>query len=148
MERIHATCVDIGGAGVLLLGPSASGKSDLALRLMDGGARLVADDRADLALEDGRLVASAPKDIAGRIEVRGLGILEFDALEKTPVALAVDLVPPDEVERVPEPATVDFLGVAVPLVRLAPFEASAAAKVRAALGAIPGNGEASRMDSS
>ena len=83
MEQIHATCVDIEGAGVLLLGPSASGKSDLALRLMDGGARLVADDRVDLALEDGRLVASAPKDIASRIEVRGLGILEFDAQESS-----------------------------------------------------------------
>lgn len=133
MEQIHATTVDIDGSGVLLSGSSGSGKSDLALRLIDGGARLVADDRTDLALSDGRLVASAPREIAGRMEVRGLGVLEKDAVPQTVLALVVELVDPEDVERVPETATVTFLGVDVPVVRLHAFEASAAAKVRAAL---------------
>lgn len=139
MEQIHATCVDVEGVGVLFLGAPGNGKSDLALRLIEGGARLVADDRADLTLEDGCVIASAPPELAGRIEVRGIGILEMKALGKSPVALAVDLVHPDEVERVPEPATIDLLGVPVALVRLAPFEASAPAKVRAALKAAARN---------
>lgn len=133
MEQIHATTIDIDGSGVLLSGPSGSGKSDLALRLIDGGARLVADDRTDLALADGRLVASAPREIAGRMEVRGLGVLEKDAVPQTVLALVVELVDPENVERVPKEATTTLLGVDVSVVRLHAFEASAAAKVRAAL---------------
>ena len=117
----------------MLSGPSGSGKSDLALRLIDGGARLVAEDRTDLALADGRVVASAPREIAGRMEVRGLGVLEKDALPQTVLALVVELVDPENVERVPEAATTILLGVDVSVVRLHAFEASAAAKVRAAL---------------
>ena len=133
MDQTHATCVDIDGAGVLLRGPSGSGKSDLALRLIDGGARLVADDCARLRLSDGRLIASAPSEIAGRLEVRGLGIIEFETLAETPLSLVVDLVAPGDIERLPRPATAEVLGIRLPLVRLAPFEASAPAKVRAAL---------------
>ena len=133
MEQIHATTIDIDGSGVLLSGPSGSGKSDLALRLIDGGARLVADDRTDLALADGRLVASAPWEIAGRMEVRGLGVLEKDAVPQTVLTLVVELVDPKNVERVPKEATTTLLGIDVPVVRLHAFEASAVAKVRAVL---------------
>ena len=133
MEQIHATTIYIDGSGVLLSGPSGSGKSDLALRLIDGGARLVADDRTDLALADGRLVASAPWEIAGRMEVRGLGVLEKDAVPQTVLTLVVELVDPENVERVPKDVTTTLLGVDVPVVRLYAFEASAAAKVRAVL---------------
>ncbi len=133
MEQIHATVIDIDGDGVLLRGPSGCGKSDLALRLIDAGARLVADDRTDLTLSSGRVFASAPGELSGLIEVRGVGIVSMAALEKTPLALAVDLIGGDDVERIPDPASVDILGLSVPLLRLAPFEASAAAKVRAAL---------------
>jgi len=133
MEQIHATTIDIDGSGVLLSGPSGSGKSDLALRLIDGGARLVADDRTDLALADGRLVASAPWEIAGRMEVRGLGVLEKDAVPQTVLTLVVELVDPENVERVPKEATTILLGVDVPVVRLHAFEASAVAKIRAVL---------------
>lgn len=139
MEQTHATCVDIDGAGVLLRGPSGSGKSDLALRLIDDGARLVADDRAELTLVGGQVIASAPPVLKGRIEVRGLGIIAVDALAETPLKLVVDLVAPTAVERLPEPATADVIGIRLPVVRLAPFEASAPAKVRAALKAA-GNG--------
>ena len=133
MEQIHATTIDIDGSGVLLSGPSGSGKSDLALRLIDGGARLVADDRTDLALADGRLVASAPREIAGRMEVRGLGVLEKDAVPQTVLTLVVELVDPKNVERVPKEVTTTLLGIDVPVVRLHAVEASAAAKVRAVL---------------
>ena len=133
MEQIHATVIDIGGDGVLLRGPSGCGKSALALRLIDAGARLVADDRTDLAISDGRVFASAPVELSGLIEVRGVGIVSMAALEKTPLALAVDLIGGGDVKRIPEPASVGILGLSVPLLRLAPFEASAPAKVRAAL---------------
>ena len=117
----------------MLSGPSGSGKSDLALRLIDGGARLVADDRTDLALADGHLVASAPREIARRMEVRGLGVLEKDAVPQTVLTLVVELVDPENVERVPKEATTTLLGIDVPVVRLHAFEASAVAKIRAVL---------------
>jgi serine kinase of HPr protein (carbohydrate metabolism regulator) len=136
-DTLHGTCVAIGDRGVLLTGPSGSGKSDLALRLIeDGGvpaARLVADDRVRLALADGRLVASPPPTIAGRLEVRGLGIVRVPHVEQAEVALLIELVEPAEVRRWPDRDTVSFLGTAVPRLRLAAFQASAPAKIRAAL---------------
>jgi len=125
--------IDIDGDGVLLRGPPGSGKSDLALRMIDSGARLVADDRADLTRSNGRVFASAPGELAGRIEVRGVGILSMAAVAKTPLALVVDLVEAAGVKRLPEPAVEEILGLRVALIRLAPFEASAPAKIRAAL---------------
>ncbi|MGE3652127.1 MAG: HPr kinase/phosphorylase, partial [Reyranellaceae bacterium] len=76
-SQIHATCVALPEGGVLLRGDSGAGKSDLALRLIDGGARLVADDRTDLMREGDLLIARAPTSIAGLIEARGLGILRL-----------------------------------------------------------------------
>jgi serine kinase of HPr protein (carbohydrate metabolism regulator) len=137
--QIHATCVEVAGAGVLLLGASGTGKSDLALRLIDRGARLVADDRTDLLRREGELYASAPEPIAGRIEVRGLGILAVPSVAEVRVRLAIELVPAAQVERLPEGRARDFLGVAVPLLALDPFAASSAAKVRIAARQIPGS---------
>ena len=133
MEQIHATCVEMDGKGVLLMGPPGSGKSDLALRLIDGGARLVADDRTDLVLDDDKLTARAPKELTGKIEVRGIGIVTLDAVRDIPVALAVELAPAEDLERIPDPASFEVLGVRIPRVRLDPFQASATAKVRVAL---------------
>ena len=131
--QIHASCVELGGIGVLLLGASGSGKSDIALRLIDGGARLVADDRTDLVRDGARLFASAPPSIAGRMEVRGVGIVALAHVARSPVGLAVDLIAPDAVERLPEARTHAWLGVEVPALALAPFESSAAAKIRLAV---------------
>jgi len=131
--RIHASCVVWQGMGVLLRGPSGSGKSDLALRLIDHGATLVADDQVLLEREGDRLLASPPEILAGLLEVRGLGILKFPHQEKTPIRLVVDLAELGEVERLPESATVGFLGVSVPLRVLFAFEPSAHAKVRLAM---------------
>jgi serine kinase of HPr protein (carbohydrate metabolism regulator) len=121
---------------VLLRGPSGSGKSDLALRLIDGGARLVADDQTELADEGGEIMARAPDAIAGRIEIRGLGIVSCPSIACAPLRLVADLVVPAAVERMPEERTCCYLGRALPLIAVAPFEASAPAKLRFALRAL------------
>lgn len=140
-SRIHATCVALAGAegpaGILLRGPSGSGKSDLALRLIDQGATLVADDQCLLEVRrDGgrcQVFARAPETLVGAMEVRGLGIVSLPRTAEAPVALLVDMVAPETVERLPEAAEEDLLGVAVPRVALDPFETSAPAKLRMAL---------------
>ena len=133
MQLVHATCVEIGGHAVLIRGPSGSGKSDLALRLMDTGAQLVADDQTQLSPEGGRLFASVPSTIAGMMEVRGLGIVRMAHRDHVPVALVVDLIAAKDVERLPEPTMAAFAGIRVPRVSLAAFEASTPAKVRLAV---------------
>jgi serine kinase of HPr protein (carbohydrate metabolism regulator) len=139
MEQVHASCVAMNGFGVLIRGAPGSGKSDLAARLIDGGGHLVADDRVDLAAREGALVASAPAAIAGLLEVRSVGILRMAHLTEATIGLIVDMVGQDDVERVPEPAFCDYMGVAVPLLRIWPFEPSAAAKVRFAVAALKGS---------
>jgi serine kinase of HPr protein (carbohydrate metabolism regulator) len=138
---IQATCVAIDGLGVLLRGPSGSGKSDLALRLIDGGAKLVADDGVELRRQGERLFArlppGAPDSVRGRIELRGLGILPVPSVAEAPLDLVIDLVAVDALERLPEPLTIELLGVALPLLRLSAREPSAAAKVRLAVRAGP-----------
>jgi serine kinase of HPr protein (carbohydrate metabolism regulator) len=134
--RIHASCVAIDGRGVLISGPSGSGKSDLALRLIDRGAGLVSDDYTDLAATDGALIASAPDRIRGLIEVRGLGIVTLPALEGVPVALYVELG--TTVPRLPETGRVTVLaGIPVASIAIAAHEASAPIKVELAVKQIP-----------
>lgn len=135
-RQIHATAVAIGGAAVLLRGPSSSGKSDLALRLIQAGAVLVADDRCDLSVTRGRLFVSAPAIIRGLIEVRGVGILPMRHRAKAPVSLVIDLVKPSAVERLPPARRCRLATVTLPLLRLAPFESSSAAKVMLAVRAL------------
>ncbi|MCC7273578.1 MAG: hypothetical protein IT561_12985 [Alphaproteobacteria bacterium] len=130
---LHATTVAVGGVGVVIEGASGAGKSDLALRLIDGGARLVADDQTAIEARAGRLLAAPPVTIAGRLEVRGLGIVTLPYDAEVPVGLFVALVAPESVERLPQPEVRRLRGVAVPLLRLDPFAASAAAKVRLAV---------------
>jgi len=133
MMRVHGTSVALGGGGLLLRGPSGSGKSDLALRLIDAGARLVADDQTELRRLGDALIMTAPAILAGQIEVRGIGILRVPSVNSAPLRLVVDLVAPKAIERLPEPESIELLGRSVPLLRLAPFEASTPAKLRLAL---------------
>ena len=130
---LHASCVAIHGRGVLLTGRSGAGKSDLALRLIDRGAELVSDDGTIVEARGGRLHARAPATIAGRIEARGLGILAFPPRAEAPLALCLVLDAP--VPRMPEEALPARMieGVALPLLALDPFEASAPVKVEQAL---------------
>ena len=135
-SQIHATCVALPEGGVLLRGVSGAGKSDLALRLIDSGARLVADDRTELSRGGDRLIARAPATIVGLIEVRGVGILRLSPDQIAPeatVVLIVDLVDAAGVERLPDATREDLLGVSLRRVALAPFEASTPAKIRLAL---------------
>lgn len=136
----HATAVAIDGEAVLLRGPSGSGKSDLALRLIDNGAQLVADDQTLLRRAGDRVLASAPPAIAGLIEVRGVGLVRVRVAVSAPLALIADLMPAGDIERMPELRFETVLGLAVPLVAVTPFEASAPAKLRLlrrALAAVP-----------
>ena len=130
--RLHATAVAIERHAVLLIGPSGAGKSDLALRLIDRGATLISDDQTDLTRVDGRLLASAPPTISGKIEVRGLGIVAVASIVDIAVSLVVRLGGP--VERMPPSAVSHTIaGISLPAVALDAFEGSAAIKVELAL---------------
>jgi HPr kinase/phosphorylase len=145
-EVVHGTCVALGRRGALLRGPSGCGKSDLALRFLylprrgpaeaDAPA-LVADDQVELRRLGSHVLAAAPRSILGKIEVRGIGIVNVQPLARCELALVVDLVDPEAVERLPDPeapeAKVRLVGVELPLLRLAPFESSAPIKLALAV---------------
>lgn len=133
MGQVHATCVAIEGGGVLIRGESGIGKSDLALRLIDHGGQLVADDRVELNTKDGHVIASVPTKLAGKLEVRGLGIIDVDCVGESRVDLVVDLTIADELERHPDICHAVIVGVEICCIALNPSEASAAAKVRIAM---------------
>ena len=128
---VHASCVSLGGRAVLLFGPSGAGKSDLALRLIDAGAALVSDDYTVLKRQRGALLACAPPNIWGQMEVRGIGIVRMTPEDDVPVSLVVALEPPTE--RLPEPAVQTFLDISIPSVKIDSHTPSALAKVRLAL---------------
>ena len=131
-ETLHTSCVVKNAAAVLISGRSGSGKSDLTLRLIDRGATLVSDDYTIVRRVSGQLLASAPPNIVGKLEVHGLGILDFDTASDVPVALFVDL--DREAERLPDPiVSIVIAGITLPLVAVNSFEASAPVKVELAL---------------
>lgn len=136
MTTVHGACVMMAGFGVLLRGPSGRGKSDLALRLIDEGAVLVADDQVALKRDGDAVVASAPDSLSGLIEARGVGLLRLPAAAEVRLALVVDLVEAPTIERLPAPDSAALLDVNLPRIRLAPFEASAPAKLRLAVRAV------------
>ncbi|MBL8643750.1 MAG: HPr kinase/phosphatase C-terminal domain-containing protein [Rhodospirillaceae bacterium] len=136
MIHLHATCVSVAGTGLLIRGASGAGKSDLALRLIDMGAELVSDDYCEVTVEGGRLMAAAPAAIAGKLEIRGFGLVRLPHIEKVSVGLIVDLCKSADIERLPETTTTVIENMALPLLKLDPFTASAAHKVRMAVHAL------------
>ncbi|HWI88786.1 MAG TPA: HPr kinase/phosphatase C-terminal domain-containing protein [Sphingomicrobium sp.] len=131
-ETLHASAVATEGRAVLISGPSGSGKSDLALRLLDRGFTLVSDDRTLVRKDGDRLIASAPPNLAGKLEIRGIGIVDMDVLSDVPVALFVELT--SEIQRLPdENRERPVLGVRVPLISIDAMSASAPSKVALAL---------------
>ncbi|MDR3448639.1 MAG: HPr kinase/phosphatase C-terminal domain-containing protein [Alphaproteobacteria bacterium] len=131
---LHASCVAFQGKAVLLAGPSGVGKSDLALRLIDAGAQLVADDQVLLHREENLLHASPPLAIAGLMEIRAVGLMQMPYIMDIPVALYVELMPLDAtLPRLPEPDPVFLLDQPVQRLRLHAFAASTPAKIKAAL---------------
>ncbi|PWR25030.1 HPr kinase/phosphorylase [Zavarzinia aquatilis] len=141
---LHATCVALGARGVLLRGPSGAGKSDLALRLVDRGAWLVADDQVELTVEAGTLVARCPAAIRGLLEVRGLGLVDMPATRSVPLALVADLVPPADVPRLPADERVSLADINLSRIALNPFEHSAPIKLEMALALACGSLEVKR----
>ena len=133
MALLNGTCIAIDGHGVLIRGPSGAGKSDLALRLIDAGAQLVSDDYCETTTREGALIATAPESIANKIEVRGYGIVNLPALESAIISLVVDLLPENEIERMPDSHTVDIGGHTLRHLVVDSRTPSAAAKVRLAL---------------
>ena len=131
-ETIHASTVALDGRAVLISGPSGAGKSDLALRLLDRGFTLVSDDQTLVRRDGDRLIATAPPNIAGKLEVRGIGIVEVDRLSDIPLALIVELT--SDIQRLPDDSRErPILGVRVPLISIDAMTASAPSKVALSL---------------
>jgi len=131
-ETIHASTVASNGRAVLITGPSGSGKSDLALRMLERGFTLVSDDQTIVRKDGDLLIASAPPTIAGKLEIRGLGIIDMERTENVPVALLVELT--SDIQRLPDDSRErPVLGVRLPLISIDAMTASAAAKVALAL---------------
>ncbi len=131
--QVHGTALMLGGHGVLLRGPSGAGKSDLALRLIDCGAILVADDRVNLTRAEGSILMSAPANLKGKLEIRGLGIVQLVCAPSASLTLVCDLVPADQIDRFPNVLTETVLDQPVPAIEIDSKTQSAAAKVRYAL---------------
>lgn len=141
---VHATAVAIAGQAILLRGEPGSGKSSLALQLIESPgsglgdgplyARLIADDQTELTGENGRIWCAAPPSLAGLLEVRGLGLLRIPVSAPAPLKLVIDLVMPRVAPRLPEAAetTAEILGLSVPRLMLARDGAALASRVRAA----------------
>jgi HPr kinase/phosphorylase len=141
-ETHHGTAIALAANAVLIRGASGAGKSDLALRclslaptaLITTPAMLVADDRVVLTRNGERLTAEAPATIRGKLEVRGLGIVTVPSLASAELVLVADLTAPERVERLPDPAPeTELMGVRLPLLHIAPFEAAAPVKLLLAL---------------
>ena len=131
-ENLHASTVATDGRAVLISGPSGSGKSDLALRLLDRDFTLVSDDRTIVRKEGQRILASAPETIKGKLEIRGIGIFEMQHVSDVPVALVVELT--NEITRLPDDSRERLiLGEAIPLISVDAMSASAPSKVALAL---------------
>jgi HPr kinase/phosphorylase len=131
---LNATCVVIDYKGVLIAGPPGAGKSDLALRLIDAGAKLVSDDQTELKITKGTLVATPPESIKGLFEMRHIGLIRMPFAACATVALYVELaLLHDKLERLPGEETISFLDRPVRRLRLPAFAASTPAKIRAAL---------------
>lgn len=146
VERIHGTAVALGGRAALIRGPSGAGKSDLAFRCLGLGTssvvrepvKLVSDDQVILKQQGEGLVASAPDTLRGKLEVRGLGILEVDTVAQANLVLIVDLIRDGSIERYPDPwPSARIMGFDVPVVRLFPFESSSPLKLLAAIDMAP-----------
>lgn len=131
-ENLHASTVALDGRAVLICGPSGSGKSDLALRLLDRGFTLVSDDRTIVRKDGGKLIASAPETIKGKLEVRGVGIVEMETVSDIPLAMVVELT--SDIERLPDDDRERLImGTGIPLIRVDAMTASAPSKVAVAL---------------
>ena len=128
-NNIYATCVNLKSKGILILGDSGSGKSDLALRLItEFSAKLVSDDRTEILAGKEKPIATAPKILKGLLEVRGIGIIKTEAVDETVVDVVIQLTS-DKIDRMPEKKYYQLEGFDIPLYYINPFEISATSKI-------------------
>lgn len=129
--NIHGTCISYQDKGILFIGASGSGKSDLALQMiMNNNALLVADDRTNIEEKQGQLIASCPKSLLGLMEVRGIGICRFNSVPSVVLSLVVELVPQNfEIERLPQIKNIQYLGIQIPKICIHGYETSATNKI-------------------
>jgi serine kinase of HPr protein (carbohydrate metabolism regulator) len=131
-ETLHASTVALDGRAVMISGPSGSGKSDLALRLLDRGFTLVSDDQTIVRKDKERVLAAAPPTIRGKLEVRGVGIVDIESIDDVPLALVVELT--SDIQRLPDDSRERLvLDVKLPLISVDAMTASAPSKVALAL---------------
>jgi serine kinase of HPr protein (carbohydrate metabolism regulator) len=133
VPTLHATSVVFCGHGLLIRGASGSGKSDLALRLIDAGGTLIADDYTDVVVQDHQLIASPPENIKGMMELRGIGLLKMPYLARARLDIVVECLSHEAIERLPEPIHTEILGRKLVQLAFYPLESSAVAKLRAFL---------------
>jgi len=132
---LHGSAVAVQGAdfpasAVLLRGFSGRGKSDLAFRLISSGAMLIGDDQVALERRLDKIMVESVEPIRGLLEVRGVGLIKCPVAPLTPLRLIVDLVPREEVPRMPEKdETVDILGIGIKLLKLHAFDTSTPHKI-------------------
>lgn len=140
-QTVHGTSVSLKDVGVLLLGATGSGKSDLAYRLIsEQRAKLIADDQVFLRRDEEAVRASCKQGWEGQLELRGLGIVTVPHEQDIPIRLVIDLVERSDVPRLPEPLYVTLAGVRLPVLKLHAFDVSTPAKVLVATEHLPGSG--------
>jgi serine kinase of HPr protein (carbohydrate metabolism regulator) len=134
MNQFYATAVTYCGFGILIRGPSGSGKSDLALRLIDDGAGLVADDQVVIKEVGQELYLSPPDSLSGLIEVRGVGVIKIEYVSDIRLCLIVELDPRNEIQRIPKIKEELIKKILVPVINMYAFESSVLAKIKIILG--------------
>ncbi|MEI7669275.1 MAG: HPr kinase/phosphatase C-terminal domain-containing protein [Pseudomonadota bacterium] len=132
---LHASCVSVKGTAVLLIGEASTGKSDLALRMIDRGAELVSDDQVVLSSDGEKLTASSPDNIKGLIEIRGIGIFRLP-YQVAEVGLVVKLSERAMIERLPYPESFESMGIKVPQILVSSFDATAPIKIEMSIAAL------------
>ena len=130
MALIHASCVEFMGTGLLICGPSGSGKSDLCLRMIEAGAAFISDDQTVLENKKGKLTARCPASIKGLLEIRGIGIVEMPFIDETEISLKLSLKSLDQIDRMPEKQTEFIEGIEIPVFSINAFSASAIIKIK------------------
>lgn len=149
-QLIHASCVQFLSKGLLIVGPSASGKSDLSLRLMDEGAQLVSDDQVEIRAESTetgpKILARAPQEIRGLIELRGYGIVTLPYEQSTYLDLVIELKPFKELERLSYLHAYQLLGCSLPKMMVDAAWPSSVSRIKVVLTMLSENRQPQKLD--
>jgi len=134
MKTVYGNCIDIDGNGIVILGKSGMGKSDLTYRLIENyNAKLVSDDHMIITAKNNNLIARPAKSISGLIEIRNIGIIKTDHIKETKIKLVVELDDRENLERMPEDVFLEFGDIKIKKIKLNAFEQSTELKIITAL---------------